>query len=290
MICAGIVTYNPDLNRLKENINSISKQVKLLIIFDNGSKNIEELQKLCCLYKNIALILSPKNKGIAYALNRIVERAYSENYLWLLTLDQDSVCFENIITDYEKCICTINNASIICSLIKDRNFKYYDEIINTQYTNVKFTITSGACINIKDCFKIGGFDEQLFIDWVDSDYCFRIDKLGKKIVRINKEKILHEVGIDTRNYNFLWKKITIFNHNAFRVYYICRNGIYLARKNKNTTILRAKITAINRLIIILLFEKNKLKKIKAGIKGVKDSKKMQLKHFNYLNEQRRKNE
>ena len=45
---AGIVLYNPDLGRLKENIESICKQVDKVILIDNGSDNI------CLLYTSDA--------------------------------------------------------------------------------------------------------------------------------------------------------------------------------------------------------------------------------------------
>ena len=45
-ICAGIVSYNPDLKRLKENIDAIFPQVDEVIVFDNGSINQNELIKM----------------------------------------------------------------------------------------------------------------------------------------------------------------------------------------------------------------------------------------------------
>lgn len=38
-ICAGIVTYNPDIQLLKQNIQSIQPQVQSIFIYDNGSSN-----------------------------------------------------------------------------------------------------------------------------------------------------------------------------------------------------------------------------------------------------------
>ena len=37
---AGIVSYNPDISRLKENIETIRKQVKIVLIIDNASDNV----------------------------------------------------------------------------------------------------------------------------------------------------------------------------------------------------------------------------------------------------------
>ena len=53
---AGIVLYNPDLGRLKENIESICKQVDKVILIDNGSDNIREIEDLIKEYLNCILL------------------------------------------------------------------------------------------------------------------------------------------------------------------------------------------------------------------------------------------
>ena len=65
-IFAGIVLYNPDIERLKENVDNIINQVSRVILVNNGSENTEEieqyldgLEKQKIIYKNLN-----KNKGI----------------------------------------------------------------------------------------------------------------------------------------------------------------------------------------------------------------------------------
>ena len=70
---AGIVLYNPDLGRLKENIESICKQVDKVILIDNGSDNIREIEDLIKEYLNCILLKNGENMGIAYALNQILK-------------------------------------------------------------------------------------------------------------------------------------------------------------------------------------------------------------------------
>ena len=70
-ICAGIVLFNPEIERLNENIEHIRKQVPMLILVDNGSSNLEDVKSLICDVPNIILLENGKNLGIAQALNRI---------------------------------------------------------------------------------------------------------------------------------------------------------------------------------------------------------------------------
>ena len=98
MILAGITLFNPDVARLEENISSIYGQVDRVICVDNGSDNIKSIED-CVLknWKNITIIKNGKNEGIAKALNQMFEFAIEQQYEYVLTLDQDSVCPDNII-------------------------------------------------------------------------------------------------------------------------------------------------------------------------------------------------
>ena len=103
MILAGITLFNPDVARLEENISSIYGQVDRVICVDNGSDNIKSIED-CVLknWKNITIIKNGKNEGIAKALNQMFEFAIEQQYEYVLTLDQDSVCPDNIIEEYNK--------------------------------------------------------------------------------------------------------------------------------------------------------------------------------------------
>ena len=101
LTAAGIVLYNPDINRMKENINAIINQVDYVILVDNGSKNKSDIEAAIehSFYNSDKLIInfSQKNNGIAWALNQIFKIAEEQSVKWVLTLDQDSVCPSDII-------------------------------------------------------------------------------------------------------------------------------------------------------------------------------------------------
>ena len=98
-VIAGIVLYNPNIERLKLNIEAIQNQVCKIILYNNNSKfNIDDdILK----FNNVILINGETNIGISGALNYIAKK-YNEEYDWMLTLDQDSICPENLISEYKK--------------------------------------------------------------------------------------------------------------------------------------------------------------------------------------------
>lgn len=277
-IAAGIVLFEPEINRLKENIDAIIGQCDHIYVFDNGSSNYSQISDLLNLYspEKLDTINSSNNKGIAYALNVLCDRAFIDGYDWLLTLDQDSVCPRNMILEYKMHLNTdTTDAALLCPLIVDRNVGKLSTPKGSVEL-VKKCITSGSLVLLKIWKKIGGFDEVLFIDGVDFDYCKRLLINNMKIYRINNISLYHELG-KMKVYGFGGIKIHVKNHSYFRKYYIARNTIYLSRKNgKSFSCVKAWGQNIKLLMITILFEKEKKIKIKKIIAGSIDGMKMSI--------------
>ena len=151
-IAVGIVLYNPNCNRLKQNIEAIIQQTDRMVIVDNGSSvNRHSSHELIGSYCNIHIVDNDKNMGIAYALNQIMEWGKINGYEWIVLLDQDTICPPNIIEEYSKLICSKQgnqNYGIICPVIYDINEKTYHGDKNINVTRSDEVITSGSCINI----------------------------------------------------------------------------------------------------------------------------------------------
>lgn len=272
-ICAGIVTYNPDIERLIENLNAITPQVDKVYIIDNGSTNIECVMALNSRYNNLETIALEKNYGIAKALNTIFSQALGK-YDWVLTLDQDTVVNDNLISKYTSYFSHSEVVSLCPVVVERVNIDKKLEISN-DIEEVSECITSGNIVKTEIWQKVGGFYEDLFIDQVDFEFCYRLRKHGFKIYRVNTASILHEIGSPIIKYIF-GKRISIYNHTAFRKYYIYRNGFYIIRnypqESKNLHLGRYLFI---RFIYIVLFENDKLNKINSVFKGIRDSKKIE---------------
>ena len=167
----------------------------------------------------------------------------------------------------------IENVALICPRINDFN---KNDIIsqNNEYEEIDRAITSGTIMNLEKCKKIGLFDEKMFIDYVDFDYCKRVRLNNLKIIRIKDAILDHEIGKRTKR-KFLFFNVYPTNHNENRVYYYVRNIKYYCNKYKNNMTLKEKLTEkkylIWKFISIILYENNKKNKIKMYIKGIKES-------------------
>lgn len=271
MILAGIVTFNPDLELLNKNLQSITKQVAEVVVVDNGSSNILEIKKMVSNYK-LFLICNKKNLGIAAALNQIIVWAKNKGASWVITLDQDTVCPRNMVHLLE--IYIDNKVGIIAPRSEDRKNTYtQNRTYVSDVENVEWVISSASMINIKAWEKVGGYDEKLFIDGVDIEYAMRLRQSGYKIEKINTVVTSHAVG-DAEIHSFLGMHFVPFNHNKMRKYYIARNTIIIAYKSKNKKlIIKSYFQIMKQLSMILFFEKDKKEKIVSVFKGVIDSRK-----------------
>lgn len=291
-IAAGIVTYNPDIVRLQENIDAVLNQVEHLIIVDNASKNKDMwLEKLADIEK-VTILQNDTNEGIAKALNQIVECSGKLDCEWTLTLDEDSVVPVNMIEEYKKYI-DMDRVAMIVSVIEDRTMDVIDVdgAIKMHHEYVDTAITSGTLMNNQVWIEVGGFTEELFIDYVDFDYCMKLKKSQYKILRVNAVHLLHELGnaSEIKLFTFLGKVFFwcppigrrfqelryTTNHSAERLYYVTRNQYYYMDKYKEyIDIPKMKRGMKIGWVVKLIFEKNRLKKWKAIRKGIRDGKNM----------------
>lgn len=270
-IIAGIILYNPDLQTLKDAVDSIYHQVDQLILVDNASANIKQIYNAFRDYNHIKWIFNKANMGIAKALNQASFKAHNDNYEWILFLDQDSQCSGGFIQEMIKYIKP--DIAILTPLILDsRNgsqvLNKADNLRKPRY--VKKAITSGSIINIKFLIKFGMFDELMFIDNVDFDYCYRVIDNNKKILFIPSAILNHSIGnLCKRNIG----GINLYHnkHNEKRIYFIARNVLYQAAKyGGGFKYIKAVKSEMKLLIEILVFYDNKKFYYKAYLKGIKE--------------------
>lgn len=266
-ICAGYVTYNPDINLLRRSIAAILTQVNYIVIVDNASTNKMFVEELQLLSNSIHVIFNESNKGVAVALNQIGKYAEELGCQWFLTLDQDSVCPPNTINVYSEYMNT-PNIGLICPYILQR----ISPNVNANYSNVseyiQVAITSGSLVRTLAWKDVNGFWDELFIDRVDDDFCFALRDKGWKILQTNRVALEHQIGNPTLH-SFIGKKYYTDSYPSFRYYFIARNTIIVCSYYQNLPYNMYKLL-LKRFFKILLGEKNKYDKMKAFLNGIKD--------------------
>lgn len=282
-ICAGITVYNPEIGRLNDNIKTSLLQVERVYLIDNASINIEEIRNFKS--DDVILIENDSNMGVAYALNQMCNRAIEDGYDYILTLDQDSLPEPDLIKRYMPYL-NFKNVGIITPNFFDDNEKKLTFPNDEEYTFVHRCNTSASLVKLSAFKDVGGFDNKMFIDCVDFDFCTTLLEKGYKILRLNNAVLHHRLG-DAKEVRFfipfgklfgikkLQKPFYTYNHSPLRTYYYSRNIRYYVYKHKNfIDIKKEKAVYFQWVVLKIGFEKQKFKKIKAILKGKKDAKKM----------------
>lgn len=279
-VAAVIITYNVE-NDFKERINRLKGKVDEIIVVDNGSK-AETINMLNELEKEVTVIYLEDNKGIASALNKGIKYSIEKGYNWILTLDHDSIITDNMIKNMLTCYEGLNNelkekvAMLVPVHVEEKEYQngsnINEEKASNSYIEVLTEITSGALTKAEIYKNVGMYDEKLFIDLVDHDYCLSLNKKGFKIIQVNNATLIHNLGESVRK-SILGLKMIPTNHSSLRRYYMSRNRHYIWEKYKEdfpSWVLTDKRRFITENLKIVLFEDNKIEKFKYIKRGIKD--------------------
>jgi len=268
-IAGVVILYNPE-NNLVENINSYLNQINYLFIIDNSKKLNTSIKDYFKTNKIVEYIFNNGNLGVAECLNISAKKALKRGCSHLLTMDQDSKAAPDMLSQMISTTSGLQNVGIISPFHIN---KFETKDIPQETFNEELVVqTSGNLLNLSVYQTVGPFLEEFFIDYVDTEYCLRLKKNNFKVVRVNNALLYHNEADITKR-NFVSKKIFPHNHSPIRLYFKTRNRFYLRDYYKKDfpEYFKYEFSLYRNMIIkIILFEKNKMKKIKFAIKGYLD--------------------
>lgn len=234
-----VILYHPDTVALIENIKSYINPLDTLLVYDNSETLSKELEIAICAISNKVLFSHfGQNEGIAKRLNQAIEYAVQKGEKHLLMMDQDSSFQDGDFYKYAEYIsnnCLPNVAQFGVNCQPDFT------PISTNPEKVISLITSGSVLAIDCIQQIGMFDENLFIDFVDTEFSHRVINKGYVNLQFTNIVLNHSIGTRVEGRSLVtFKKSLRIIHSPIRVYYIIRNGFYLLFSNKVLTNIQKK--------------------------------------------------
>jgi rhamnosyltransferase len=129
-------------------------------------------------------------------------------------------------------------------------------------------ISSGTAAT-REVFEVAGtFDEGLFIDFVDTEWCLRCRSKSISIRVVPSAVMHHRIGSKSINLGIT----TVFVHSPVRCYYQLRNCFHLFRKGHIPFLFALRETAsvfFNR-ALLLLFVRDRSAYAKAYFRALRD--------------------
>jgi N-acetylglucosaminyl-diphospho-decaprenol L-rhamnosyltransferase len=202
-------------------IKKLPKLIPIIIIDNSNSLILEDVIKK--EYSNLEVFVK-NNDGVSSALNFAVEKIKTKYFLQISPdIDFD---YKDILVYLDFAKKLDNKFSAIGPRFLNVKKKGHKQISD----KIEFgSINSihGSCMFMnKECFnKIGGFDENYFLYFEETDYCYRGKKLGYKSYQINKSKVRSQGrSVDLSgdydkisnilNWHFIWSKF-YFNKKKY---------------------------------------------------------------------------
>lgn len=231
-----IICFHPDHLRLRDLISGISLIASKIILFDNGGLNIEKLNDIA---DKIQIESREKNVGLGEALNFGCDAGVRGGYRFVVSFDQDSSPSSEMIYLMRKELILYQNKdsraiAIGPQLIERRHgsdqvmpFIYFDGLKAVRWSGkgtrpVSHLITSGCMIDVSCWGNVDHFLNDLFIDYVDNNWCWRAGRRGYVLLGTSLATMPHEIsdGIG---------KLGVFSTNKYspvRRYFQMRNSTY----------------------------------------------------------------
>lgn len=291
MQCTAIlVTYFPDVDQLKSTIDSIIKNKIEMIIVDNTpiKKTSNIPYQLHSSTNRIKYICLEENTGIAKAQNIGIQLAIKNHTDYILLSDQDTVYPDNFLLEMlselkelrarGKKVAAIgpsyydeNKPDTPPSFVKYKNGELHQTSLKSGTIEVSQLIASGTLIPIEAINQVGLMDPDLFIDWVDMEWCWRAINAGLSIYGTFNVTINHQLGDCSRK---IGRKIVTI-HSPLRNYFIVRNGLHLALRGALLDKIQHQRHLIKKVLLyffgMAILSDNKIADIKMMTRGIADA-------------------
>lgn len=229
-----IVAYNPEGNELPLSVERLKAQTDMVIVCNNSDYDVKFDDK------KVKVFNFRDNLGIATAQSIGMKWAFENGADFILQMDQDSIPDEQLVDNLFKCHEELTRGGYKIGLIGPQDFDKDTKELNkarlrkgkyiedTNYVSLEQTLSSGSLISKKVYELVGGMDDSLFIDAVDSEYCWRIKNNGFLVIKNNDALLAHKLGDGKKKIlGFLYVGVP----SPIRHYYQVRNTLLLFRRD-----------------------------------------------------------
>lgn len=237
---AVVSTFNPHRNVL-ENCAALRDQCVDVVVVDDGSSAADEsvyaeLEGLGCTVLRLR-----QNSGIAAALNKGIALARSRNpsLAFILTMDQDSLVQPGFVRGLEEAAVAATDAGLNVGMVAPGKVSGLPRRVVRTHHGVTIgdePVQSGLLIPIACLDAVGPFNEQLFIDGVDSEFYLRAKARKLHCIIALDCSLSHSLGTmvpaQLGPWRVRWRgrPLQVRVASPWRYYFIVRNRVLLAAK------------------------------------------------------------
>lgn len=289
MIPAAVVTFHPDTD-WPTRLDAVLREHPRVTVVDNSTNSSAQafVAKTAASRRRCQLRQLPDNPGIGAALNHAFSALTTEGHDVAVAYDQDSSPAPGFSAALSATAAAIPGAAVIGANWTDprhpgRPARFLRPSLPfglcfsrtpaiCDLSGLLCVITSGSRFDLRIWTTLGGFDEGLFLDLVDTDFCLRARAAGHVIAASAAARLEHHRGeketVRLLGYDF---------HPAFtppfRLRCLSRNRILIFRRRRLRPLawtLYDTLYGVKLAADALLLEDQKLARIGAMLRGTWD--------------------
>ena len=246
-VAAIVVLYRPDPALFARLIASIVPQVQKIFVVDNTPGAPGPPPGLEDCGRPAYYCANGKNEGLAAAQNRGLELAISEAFTHVMLLDQDSAlpagAVDGLLAAEQSLLRRGRQVAAVGPLYVDEKTGERSRGVRHSWIRIRwdpispqqrepvitdYVIASGSLIRTSVLLHVGLMRDELFIDWVDTEWNYRASSFGYEAYIVPTVSMRHSVGDATGR--LLGRRFNL--HSPIRNYYIVRNAVYLLKERR----------------------------------------------------------
>jgi rhamnosyltransferase len=238
VVVAVISSFRPP-EAVLARYQALAGQVTAVVVADDGSGPDAEgvLGRLEALGADV--VRRGTNDGIAVTLNAGITRARTHHGAqWILTLDQDTDLDPGYVGQLLATAREALEAGLPVGSISyaEQNGRPVARLGTAHGYDLAYDpMQSGLLLPVSTLDTVGGLREDLFIDWVDTEFNERVRAAGLLTIVAAGTNLDHSLGA-MRRLTVLGrplmrhgKQLSVAYHPPFRTYYMSRNAVLVAR-------------------------------------------------------------
>lgn len=279
---AGVVTAFRPTAELAGNVESLLRQLSLVVVVDDGGgPGFDDVFAALAEAGAVVLRLA-ENSGIGAALNAGIRRARETgNPDYIVTVDQDSHLPAGYIRALLDAAVAARAAGVKPGMVSPAKI-HGNPVKRAGSSNGvalgKEPIQSGLMLPVSTLEAIGGFWEELFIDLVDTEYYLRALDAGLPTVLADAE-FDHSLGtmVDARvlgrGISLGGQPLQVRTAATWRYYYIFRNRILVSRRyaaRHPGWVAAGAWTDLRHLLVVTLLAPGRLARLGFAARGIAD--------------------
>ena len=289
------VTFNPDVGLLRAQLRALPPESHKRVV-DNASEPgiLRQIETLVAEIPGAILLRNEQNLGLAAAINRGVRAVHAStpDTRFALLLDQDSEPepgsiaalvegFEGLQAEGLRVGCvgpTLVDVSTglqhgFHQMTRWRWTRAYPAPGALQPVPCANLNGSGTLVPIDLFLELGGLEDALFIDHVDTEWAFRVQAHGYALYGIPAAVFRHRMGESSRRlWLFGWHVWPL--RSPRRHFFLYRNAIRLMQRNYVPSLWKrwAVVKLCTTFVVQIFFGRERLAQTKAMWRGAKEGK------------------